>query len=94
MKLKNKLKINMDFSKELCEVLNKEIKNKEVVYLPFASNEDIGIKQVLDKRGLQYNEMCFKDTIIEAGTLEEIKHVIYCNLGRGLFLQYIQLQKT
>lgn len=82
---KEQIKINTEYSKQLCGLLNKNVKNNKVHYLPYPSSGTIGVKQVLDKRGLQYNEISFDYKIMEASNLEEIKVLIYYNLGRGLF---------
>jgi Fe-S cluster biosynthesis and repair protein YggX len=82
---KEQIKINEKYSIKLCELLNKSVKNNNVEYFPYVSSDTVGVKQILDKRGLQYNEICFDYKIIEASKLEEVKTLIYYNLGRGMF---------
>lgn len=82
---KEQIKINTEYSKKLCDLLNKSVKNNNIKYYPYVSSDTIGVKQILDERGLQYNEISFDYKIIEASNLEEIKILIYYNLGRGLF---------
>jgi hypothetical protein len=81
--LEKKLKKNMEFSEKLCEALNNYVKNDVITYSAIASNEDIGVRQILDTRGLHYNDMFFKDEIINKCNLAQIIEFVWMNLGRG-----------
>lgn len=87
--LEKKLKENLDFSKKLCELINKYVKDKKVEYTAIASNEDIGVRQVLDKRGLHYNDIYFRDEIANKCSLIEIVDLVWLALGRGDFCSTI-----
>jgi hypothetical protein len=76
---------NMEHSKKLCELLNNNVKGN-IKYSPSASNDEIRIKQILDKRELIYNTICLKDTIINEYSLEKIVNIVYTLLGIGGFI--------
>jgi hypothetical protein len=80
----DKVNENMKHSEKLCELLNNNVKG-DIKYSPSASNDEIRIKQILDKRELVYNTICLKDTIINEYSLEKIVDIIYTLLGMGYF---------
>ncbi|OOM82127.1 hypothetical protein CLPUN_05060 [Clostridium puniceum] len=87
--LEKKLKKNMEFSEKLCEVLNNYVKNDSITYSAIVSNEDIGVRQILDTRGLHYNDMFFKDEIINKCSLAQIIEFVWLNLGRGEYCSVV-----
>ncbi|BCZ47597.1 hypothetical protein psyc5s11_36640 [Clostridium gelidum] len=91
--LEKKLKKNMEFSEKLCEALNNYVKNDSITYSAIASNEDIGVRQILDTRGLHYNDMFFKDEIINKCSLAQIIEFVWMNLGRGQYWSVVPTEK-
>lgn len=91
--LEKKLKKNMEFSEKLCEVLNKNVKYNTITYSAIASNEDIGVRQILDKRGLQYNVIYLKDEIVNECSLKEIVDLVWVALGRGDYWSVVPIEK-
>ena len=91
--LEKKLKKNMEFSENLCEVLNKYVTNDTITYSAMASNEDIGVRQILDTRGLQYNDIYFKDEIINKCSLAQIVDLVWLALGRGNYCSIVPTEK-
>lgn len=91
--LEKKLKKNMEFSEKLCEALNNYVKNDSIIYSAIASNEDIGVRQILDTRGLHYNDMFFKDEIINKCSLAQIIEFVWMNFGRGQYCSVVPTEK-
>jgi hypothetical protein len=84
-KLIEKLDENGKYSRQLCELLNKSIKSNIIQYTPSYSNENIGVKQLLDTTGLHYNEIWFKDEIMNTYNIQEVVNMVYVTLGIGAF---------
>lgn len=82
--IKDRLNENLEISKKICEELNKQAENNHVRFEATASNCDVGVRQVLDTRGLQYNEIYFKDSIKTKSMDKIIDLVTYC-LASGRF---------
>lgn len=80
----DKVNMNFNYSKELCEILNKECK-APVKYSATASSDSIGIRQELDEIGLAYNEISYTDTIKDDCSIKELVNIIYMSLGTGRF---------
>lgn len=91
--LEKKLKKNMEFSEKLCEALNNYVKNDSITYSAIASNEDIGVRQILDTRGLRYNDMFFKDEIINECNLAQIIEFVWMNLGKGQYCPVVPTEE-
>lgn len=91
--LEKKLKENLEFSEKLCEVLNEYVKYENVKYIGVATSEDIGVRQVLDKRGLQYNTIYIKDEVINECSLIEIVDLVWLSLGRGDYWAVVPSEK-
>lgn len=84
--LEKKLNDNLEFSKMLCKELNKKMYDDNIVlFTAIASTEDIGVRQLLDKRGLQYNRIYLDDKIKSEKDMDEIIELIYTCLGTGRF---------
>lgn len=84
MDMKERLKDNLNYSKRLCELLNENCVDS-ITYTAIASSDDIGVRQLLDKTGLHYNEIFYKDEIKDQYNLSELVNVIYTTLGTGKF---------
>ena len=84
-KLIEKSKKNLEYSKEICELLNKNAKDN-IKYTSISTNDQIGVRQILDKRELIYNTIYLKDTVINEYSLEQIIDIIYIALGTGSFV--------
>lgn len=80
----DKVNMNFNYSKELCNILNKDCK-EPVKYSATASSDTIGIRQELDGTGLAYNEIFYTDTIKDNYSINELVNVIYASLGTGRF---------
>lgn len=87
MSLNRKLDRNLEFSKKICRELNKQVdEDSDIYYEACASTQDVGVRQVLDKRGLHYNQIYFKDKIIEKSIdLDIIIEVIKLSFISGQF---------
>lgn len=84
MDIEKRLKENLKYSQELCELLNKDCKGN-IKFSAIASNDSIGVKQLLDDTGLHYNEIFYNDKIKDNCSLKEIVVTVYVSLGTGIF---------
>jgi hypothetical protein len=84
--------MNLNFSKELCEIFNKDCKSP-VNFIPSASSDSIGIRQLLDETGLHFNEIYFNDDIKDKCSFKEIINIIYVYLATGRFNYYYPTEK-
>jgi len=84
MDMEKRIKDNLKYSEELCEILNKDCV-EPIKYTPVCSSDDIGVRQLLDTTGLHYNELFFKDEIKNSYKVDEVINVIYVSLATGRF---------
>jgi Fe-S cluster biosynthesis and repair protein YggX len=93
MDMKERLKDNLNYSKRLCELLNENCVDS-ITYTAIASSDDIGVRQLLDKTGLHYNEIFYKDEIKDQYNLSELVNVVYTTLETGNFKYVYPTEKA
>lgn len=72
----------MKYSEKLCEELNK-FGNDKINFDVFDSGELVIVRQIMDIRGLEYNEVCFTDEDIYEHSLDEMVELVLCTFKIG-----------
>lgn len=76
------IKNNMKYSEKLCEELNK-FGDDKINFDVFDSGELLIVRQIMDIRGLVYNEVCFTDEDIYEDDLDEMVELVLCTFKIG-----------